>query len=114
MLGGLDLIYKHFHGYIFLVLIGIHVTKFKQWLGLIEWDNLEMLVVKRLVLQFDKDDLDDKAKEQCTIDDDIIAIQNTKRGLMATLLKEESLRSNGRDTRKRSGLTKTDYKRCLT
>lgn len=76
--------------------------------------QLRNVVVKRLVLQFDKDDLDDKAKEQCTIDDDIIAIQNTKRGLMATLLKEESLRSNGRDTRKRSGLTKTDYKRCLT
>ena len=73
-----------------------------------------MSLLKRLVLQFDKDDMDDKGKEQFTIDDDIIAIQNTKRGLMASLLNEESLRSNGRDTRKRSGLTKNDYKRCLT
>jgi len=69
------------------------------------------VLVKRLVLQTDKTTDDEKPIP--TIDDKILAIQDDKRSLMALLLKEGSLRSNGRDTRKRSGLTQRDYKRLL-
>ena len=69
------------------------------------------VLVKRLVLQTDK--TTDDGKPVPTIDDKILAIQEDKRTLMALLLKEGALRSNGRDTRKRVGLTQKDYKRLL-
>ncbi len=63
------------------------------------------VIVKRLAIQ--------APEGETVIDDRIMGVQESKRNLMADLLDEEELRSNGRRTTRKLGLTNQDFRRLL-